>query len=262
MAKPFIMVAPTGARLGKDTHEAVPLTIAEISLTAAACHRAGADGLHLHIRDADGNHSLDPGLYREVIAAINAQVPTLRIQITTEAAGRFDVATQLHCIETLRPSWASVSIREMARDTALAARLYAVAAEAPTQIQHILYDTGDAALMAHWQREGIIRPRQSDAILVLGRYETGPPSAAQHIAPFLSALPPRTRWMVCAFGAMEHPCLRHAATLGGDLRVGFENSITAPDGSPWLDNAASVTALLRTLSMPPSLTLTPTLTES
>ena len=50
--------------------------------------------------------------------------------------------------------------------------------------------------------------------------------------------------MVCAFGPREHDCLIRAAELGGDLRVGFENSLTDASGRPWRDNADSVRALV------------------
>jgi uncharacterized protein (DUF849 family) len=174
----------------------------------------------------------------------------MAIQITTEAADRFDLAKQLHCIDTLRPDWASVSIREMARDAALAARLYASAAEAGTRIQHILFDTSDAARLARWQADGTIRPGQTEVILVLGRYTDGPASDPDGIAPFLATLYPRPRWMLCAFDRMEHPCLQRAAAIGGDLRVGFENSFCAPDGTIWPDNAASVATLTASLTEP------------
>jgi len=251
MSKPFIMVAPNGARRGTADHPALPITVRDITRTAVACHNAGADGLHLHIRDAEGAHSLDPAHYREAIDALTEAVPLMAIQVTTEAAGRFDVAAQLHCIETLRPAWASVSIREMARDQRRAARLYAVASEAQIRLQHILYDTQDAAQLARWQQAGVIRPGQNEAIIVLGRYDDGPASGPELIAPFVAGLQPGARWMICAFGRAEHDCLRHAAALGGDLRVGFENSLIAPDGRPWPDNAASVAALVRSLNAAP-----------
>ena len=38
--------------------------------------------------------------------------------------------------------------------------------------------------------------------------------------------------------------LLHAIRRGGNVRVGFENNHTAPDGAPFRDNAASVAALV------------------
>lgn len=250
MHRPLIMVAPTGARRSRADHPALPVTLPQIVAAARACATAGADALHLHVRDEDGAHSLDPGRYAEALAELAAQVPDLAIQITTEAAGRFAVADQLACLTALRPAWASVSVREMARDPDLAARLYALAEDAGTRLQHILYDAPDAALLAHWQATGLVLPGQDQAILVLGRYADGTASDPAALAGFVDSLPQATRWMLCAFGPAEHACLRAATRLGGDLRVGFENSLTDADGTPWRDNAASVAALRTSLARP------------
>ncbi|MFK7901561.1 MAG: 3-keto-5-aminohexanoate cleavage protein [Nitratireductor sp.] len=49
--------------------------------------------------------------------------------------------------------------------------------------------------------------------------------------------------MLCAFGPSEHECLHKAAVLGGNCRVGFENSRVNANANTWPDNAASVKAL-------------------
>ncbi|TPE51925.1 3-keto-5-aminohexanoate cleavage protein [Amaricoccus solimangrovi] len=244
MARPLIMVAPNGARRGRADHPALPVTLRRIVETAATCHAAGADALHLHVRDAEGRHSLDAGLYRETLAEISRAAPDLRLQITTEAAGIFDVPAQLACLERVRPAWASIAAREIARDPDLAPRVYALCADMGIETQHILYDTGDVALLARWRAEGIVRPKQDSVLYVLGRYATGQVSDPGDLDPFLAADPDRDDWMVCAFGPAEHACLARAARLGGKLRVGFENSLTRSDGAPHRDNAASVADLL------------------
>lgn len=241
--KPFIMVAPNGARRGKADHPALPLTTAEIVETARTCHAAGADGLHLHVRDDQGAHSLDAGRYRETLDELARAVPGLRLQITTEAVGIYDVTQQLHCLEQVRPGWASIAVRETARDMSLAPRIYAACADMGCEVQHILYDTDDVALLKRWQTEGIVRPGQDSVLFVLGRYAVGQTSDPAELDQFLSALPDAPEWMLCAFGPQEHACLARAATKGGTLRVGFENSLVAADGTPHPDNAASVSAL-------------------
>ena len=85
-----IAVAPNGARRGKADHPRLPLTLDEIAHEAARCREAGAAMLHLHVRDAEGRHVLDAGLYRETIAAVRcAAGADFLIQITTEAVGRY-----------------------------------------------------------------------------------------------------------------------------------------------------------------------------
>jgi uncharacterized protein (DUF849 family) len=51
---PKLMVAPNGARRTKEHHAALPVTDAEVIETAIACQLAGADGIHTHIRNAEG----------------------------------------------------------------------------------------------------------------------------------------------------------------------------------------------------------------
>jgi uncharacterized protein (DUF849 family) len=222
----------------------LPLRLAEIVETARLCHMAGANGLHLHIRDRDGRHSLDAGAYLEALAELKRTVPGMDIQVTTEAAGLFDVAAQLNCLKAVRPVWASISVREIARNPELAPKVYATCADQGTRVQHILYDAEDAKMLNMWQANGWVRDSQTDQLLVLGRYSFD----QQSVPADLGLFPDRPgSWMVCAFGNKEHECLQAAAARGGDVRVGFENSLTNEDGLNWADNAASVAALVGAL---------------
>ncbi len=250
MKRPFIMVAPSGARRIKADHAALPITVSEIVAEATACAEAGADALHLHVRDADGGHSLDEGLYAEAIAALHDALLNSRIQITTESAGRYAVPEQLKCLEKLAPKWASVSVREIARTPKLARRLYHGCAERGTEIQHILYDTDDLAQLKIWQDDGTIPRGTTSVIFVLGRYAPQRDAVPAELDAFLEHLDPDLNWMACAFGPNEHTCLEYAALRGGALHVGFENSLTRPDGTPHESNAASVMHLINRLEGP------------
>ncbi|MBQ4807912.1 3-keto-5-aminohexanoate cleavage protein [Phaeobacter sp. HS012] len=240
-----LMVAPNGARRRQADHAGLPLRTAEIAATAATCQRAGADALHLHVRDRDGGHSLDAGRYRAAMAAVAEAAPGMAIQITTESAGVFDVADQLACLEALRPTAASISVRELARDADLAARAYAICAEAGTQVQHILYDLNCVAQLRAGYAAGRIPAAMRSTIFVLGRY--APPRLAHPagLRPFLAATADLDLdWGLCAFGQEEHACLLAGLEAGGRLRIGFENNTQAADGSEYPDNAASVAAFV------------------
>ncbi len=243
-ARPYVLVAPNGARRGHADHPAIPLTTSEIVATAQACHAAGADGVHLHVRNEDGSHSLDAGRYAETLAELRQTVPGLDVQITTEAAGVFDVQAQFECLRRVQPEWASVSVREIARAPEMAARVYALCAEQGTRVQHILYDASDARQLEEWKKQGVVREEQQDRLLVLGRYSTGQESGPEDLDAFPADTSP---WMVCAFGRREHECLLAAASRGAGIRVGFENSLVNADGDIWPDNAASVAALMNRL---------------
>lgn len=248
MLKPFIMVAPTGARRTKSDHAALPMTMDEIVKTAISCHASGAEALHLHVRDDDGRHSLDAGRYLETIAELDRVLPNMPVQITTEAGGIFDVSAQLRCLQAVKPKWASISVREIDRSPELAGAIYGACADADTKVQHILYGPDDVSLYMQRRADGIIQQHQADVICVLGRYSKNQTSRPEDLQPFLTAEHEADSWMVCAFGPFEHACLVDAAQRGGALRVGFENSITDEDGHLHKDNAASVSSLRQRLT--------------
>jgi uncharacterized protein (DUF849 family) len=239
-----LLVAPNGARKTKADHPRVPLTPADLADTARACAAAGATAIHVHVRDEKGRHTLDADAYRAAIAAIRDAADP-RIQITTEAAGLFDVAAQIDCLaEGLAPE-ASVALREIERAPDRLAEAYRAADAAGTQVQHILYAPEDLARLIGHLDTGTIPAHFTSALFVLGRYAEGQRSTPDDLDPFLDTLgqAPLT-WSVCAFGPREQDCLMHALRRGGNVRIGFENNILAPDGTPFADNAAAVAALV------------------
>mgnify|MGYP001175236602 FL=1 len=227
----LIAVAPNGARRGKADHPEIPLTLPEIVTDAQACAAAGAAMLHLHVRDDHGRHSLDAGRYREALAELSRSVPHILLQITTEAADRYAPEAQLNCLKAVRPDFASVATREIARDMSVASQLYRFADEAGIVIQHILYDTADLALLQQWRQEGLVPAAGPQSLLfVLGRYATAQLADPNDLLPFLSNQPGGATWSLCAFGRTEASCCALAMALGGHVRVGFENNLHLPDG--------------------------------
>ena len=128
--------------------------------------------------------------------------------------------------------------------------MYRAASEAGTRIQHILYGPDCVATLREWHADGTVPPAMDgamegamdEAILVLGRYDP-PTDGAPDELPALAALAEGLRLTVCCFGRGEQASLLAAARMGMDVRIGFENNLLAPDGTPWRDNAAAVTAL-------------------
>jgi uncharacterized protein (DUF849 family) len=241
-----VTVAPNGARRNKADHPVLPISVAETAQAAKACFVAGADCIHLHVRDDNGQHSLDAGRYREAIAAIKQTAPAMTVQITTEAAGVFDVPAQYACLKQVRPKAVSVSVREMARDVVVAGKLYEFAAEAGIDLQHILYDVRDVVLLNEWRQSGIVARSLHSVLFVLGKYQ--PPVLAQpkDLTVLLDATSDmKLNWTVCAFGKNELACMREALKHGGNIRVGFENNLQLPDGSVAPDNAQLVAHAVR-----------------
>ena len=240
----IITVAPNGARRGKADHPAIPLTPAEIGIEAARCQEAGAAMIHLHVRDAEGRHSLDPDLYRAAIAAVREEAGSdLIVQVTTEAIGIFTPDQQIAAMQALQPEAFSAAVRELIPDIAseaAAARFLKEQAERGVFVQHILYDENDVRRFNDLLDRGVIPRTRASGLFVLGRYTQGQQSSPADLLPFLGAWALDLPWALCAFGRREASCAITAACLGGHVRVGFENNLYLPDGTLAPDNAALV----------------------
>ena len=237
----IIAVAPNGAYKSPADHPALPVSAQQIAHTAAACANEGASMLHLHVRDANGAHSLDADTYRHAIDAVrNALGDRLLIQVTTEAAGKFLAPAQMALVRELRPDCVSLAIRELVPDAAsesAAAEFFAWVCEAGIIPQFILYSAAELRRYQALRERGVIPVLALPLLFVLGRYSAGQTSDPRGLLPFLDELSHEAPWMVCAFGTGEHRCAATAAALGGHVRVGFENNLALKDGSPAGSNA-------------------------
>jgi uncharacterized protein (DUF849 family) len=240
------MVAANGARRGKSDHPALPVTDDEVSKAALACFKAGADGIHLHIRDAAGEHLLDAGRYSALLARLADEVPNMYLQITSEAAGRYSADEQREMMYALKPAHVSVAMREMVRkpdDWTEASEFYHWAAANGVEIQHILYSPDEVASFVTALEVGKVPGNHHLVQIVRGTYADGNVGAAD-LTDYLMQLDKGQKysfdWMVCAFGQDETASLVDAALKGGKARAGFENSLWNADGSLAADNTARI----------------------
>ncbi|ACB79379.1 protein of unknown function DUF849 [Methylorubrum populi BJ001] len=243
---PLILAnAPNGATRTKADHPALPITADEIARTAAEIAEAGAALIHVHVRDRAGRHLLDAEAYRAVTAAIRAEVgDRLVVQITSEAAGRYQSPEQMAVVRATRPEAVSLALREIVPDAgaeAAAAQFFAWARAERVLLQIILYTPDEVTRYHALKARGVLGAGGDFPLFVLGRYTPGQVSVPADLLPFLAAagesLP---LWSICAFGPRENACALAAAALGGHVRVGFENSLLAPDGSRAESNAAQM----------------------
>ena len=252
---PKLMVAPNGARKSKKDHPNFPITISEIVQEAKDCFQKGANAIHAHVRDQEGKHSLDIGLYKELIKELKIKVPDLPVQITTEAVGKFSPKDQINVVEKIIPEAASVALIEMIpdkNDTNLAQKFYNFSIESNIQIQHILYSVNDLRVFLHLVKNKIIPLQNLQVLYVLGRYEKSFQSSTNDLDPFIlehKSILTSIDWGVCAFGKAETDCLIKAFSLGGKLRVGFENNFYNKDGTIAETNADRVSEIVKLIDV-------------
>lgn len=240
----LITVAPNGAYKQRPDHAALPITATELGQTAKQCLDAGAAMIHMHIRDAEGRHSLDVQGYRDAQQAVKAAVgDELIIQITSEAARVYKAPEQIAMVTALKPEAVSVGLREVDQPEigeAGLAQFFGWLAKERVMTQVIVYDVADLQRWQALRTQGVIPDAPWSLLFVLGRYSVGQTSEAKDLLPFVMAHTGSEPWSMCAFGAGEHACATTAVALGGHARVGFENNLLLNNGQVAPDNAALV----------------------
>lgn len=242
-----LAAAPNGGWRGPDDHPALPVGIPALARASAACVTAGAAMLHVHVRDGQGAHVLDAGLYAEATAAIRvAAGPDPVVQVTSEALGRYDPAAQRALLRAVSAEAASLALRELApeaSDEAELSRLLGDMLDAGCVPQVILYDAADLSRLRALLDAGRLPVRDLPVLVPLGRYAGDGIGRPQDLLALLGqGLERFGHWSVCAFGRHEARCVAAAALMGGHGRVGLENNLHLPDGRLAPDNAALVAA--------------------
>jgi 3-keto-5-aminohexanoate cleavage enzyme len=240
----LITVAPNGAYKQRPDHPALPISTSELGQTAKLCLDAGAAMIHMHIRDAQGRHSLDVQGYRDAQQAVKAAVgDEMIIQVTSEAARVYKAPEQIAMVTALQPEAVSVGLREVDQPEigeAGLAQFFGWLAKGRVMTQVIVYDVADLQRWQALRAQGVIPDAPWSLLFVLGRYSVGQTSEAKDLLPFVMAHTGKEPWSMCAFGAGEHACATTAAALGGHVRVGFENNLLLNNGQVAPDNAALV----------------------
>ena len=226
----------------------------ELAECAAACRDAGACMLHLHVRNAEGGHSLAPADYRPAIDAVRRAVGrSLVLQLTSEAVGIYAPAEQQAMVRELRPEAVSWRCARSCR-TRLPSRRALSFSPGPIAseivAQYILYGADDVERYSELRRRDVIPEGRHWVLFVLGRYTAGQRSSLADLLPMLAAwraageITAGVPWSTCAFGPREIECSLGAAALGGHVRIGFENNLQLPDGRVARDNAELVSCFV------------------
>jgi uncharacterized protein (DUF849 family) len=247
-----LTVAPNGGRKTKVDCPLLPLSADELARTAAECLERGASMIHLHVRDAEGRHCLDPEVYRATIGRICQEVgDRLVLQITSESIGRYSPAEQRAAVLKTNPEAVSLALRELAPEEADEKDFCDFLRKLKQMRiwpQIILYTPAEAERLGAMLKQGLIPFDKLSVLYVLGRFALTRTALPRDVLPFLAPDMPRFEsWSVCAFGRREAGCVTAAALLGGHGRVGFENNLALPDGARAGSNAELVGAAAHAL---------------
>lgn len=284
MSKVIITCAVTGGIHTPTMSEALPYKPADIAAQSIAAAEAGASILHLHARDPkDGRPTPDPKVFMEFLPVIK-QATDAVINITTGGGLNMTVEDRLAAPLVAKPEMCSLNMgsmnfgifpladrykewkydweekylrntddfifRNTFRDIE---RILKLLGEGHgTRFEHECYDIGHLYNLAHFADRGLVKPPffVQSIFGILGGIGTDMDNVL-----FMKRTADRLFgsdyvWSVLAAGRHQMPIATQAGMMGGNVRVGLEDSLFIGRGKLASDNAEQVKkirAILETL---------------
>ncbi|MGN6634238.1 MAG: 3-keto-5-aminohexanoate cleavage protein [Oryzihumus sp.] len=260
MVGTLITVAPTGAETAKDDCPQLPTTLEELVETAIACEAAGASLIHLHIRDAEHQPTLDHGLLKASVDALREQT-SLVIQLSTGGSVHDPLEQRLTVLDA-EPDSCSLTCgtTNFGDDVFLNPwgfmnQLYVQAQEREVVPEFELFDLGHvAALRRLIDTHGLPYGGKVHVDFVTG-VPGGMPGTTAALMAGVAALPQEvTSWSATGIGRTHLPIAAAALSAGGHLRVGMEDNLVYAKGQPVQHNrelVARAAELATVMQRPP-----------
>jgi uncharacterized protein (DUF849 family) len=286
--KVIITCAVTGGIHTPSLSEALPWRPADLAAQSIAAAKAGAAILHIHARNpADGSPTGDPAVYQQFLPQIHAATDAI-INLTTGGSPDMSPDERLAAALHFSPEMCSMNMGSMNfsfhdmgrkitqwqfpwekqyilnsekfifRNTfADIARVYGLMAEHGTRYEHECYDIGHLYNLAYFLDKGVAKPPLfiQSVFGILGGIGADPDNVV-----FMRRTADRLFgtdyvWSVLAAGKHQMPIITQAAMLGGNVRVGLEDSLFIERGTLASSNAQQVgkiRTILAELGMQPA----------
>jgi uncharacterized protein (DUF849 family) len=261
---------------------ALPITAQAIADQSVAAVEAGAAIVHLHARVPEtGEPTGDPAVFERFIPQITDRCDAI-INITTGGSPTMSVADRLRAAVKFKPEMCSLNMGSMNFAIFPAAKrvtswqhgwekpyvensddfifrntfrdidyILRTIGEFGTKFEHECYDVGHLYSVAHFLDRGLIRPPFFLQFIfgILGGIGADPDNLMfmKQTADRLFG-PANFRWSVLAAGRHQMPFITQAALLGGNVRVGLEDSLFIERGKLAQSNAEQVLKAKRILA--------------
>jgi uncharacterized protein (DUF849 family) len=244
-AATMITVAPTGAESQKEANPALPVTLDELVAAARSSQQAGAAMVHIHIRDDAGRPTLDLGRLRETVAAVR-ESSDLIVQLSTGGAVTDPFETRLAVLDAA-PDSCSLTTGTVNFGDDIFANPWPFVAELYQRTQALgilpefeLFELGHVTAMSRLlDTYGPPTGGHVHADFVMG-VPGGMPGTAEALVAGVAMLPAGATWSATGVGRSSLPVMLAALSLGGNLRVGMEDTLTYGPKRPARDNAELV----------------------
>ena len=241
----LITVAPTGAESSKADVPALPVTLDELVTTAKECQAAGAAVIHVHIRDAGAQPTLDLARLTDTVAALRESTDLI-VQLSTGGAVSDGFQNRLAVLDaapdacSLTCGTVNFGDEVFSNPWPFIRELYARTQELGVVPEFELFDLGHVATL-HRLLAALGAPHGGHVHcdLVMG-VPGGMPGDAATLVQAVSALPAGASWSATGIGRTTLPVMFAALAAGGHLRVGLEDTTSFARGRPVAGNAEMV----------------------
>jgi uncharacterized protein (DUF849 family) len=277
----IVTCAVTGAIHTPTMSAHLPITPAQIAEEAIGAAQAGAAIVHLHARDPlDGRPSPSPDLFKAFLPRIKAGCDAV-INITTGGGQNMTVQQRLECALACQPEMCSLNMGSMnfglyptlnryktfkyeweptylegSRDfifkntfTDIEYILEHVGKGCGTRFEFECYDVGHLYTLAHMVDRKLVEPPFFVQTIfgILGGIGADAENLLHMRRTADKLFGDTYEWSVLAAGRHQMPMGTMAATMGGNVRVGLEDSVYIAKGKLATSNAEQVAKIRRIL---------------
>lgn len=272
--KVIITCAVTGAIHTPTMTPYLPITPEQITADAVAAAEAGAAILHLHARNpATGQPVQTPEAFEAFLPQVKQSTNAV-VNITTGGSPYMTVEERVRPAEVFQPEVASLNMGSMNFGIYPLLRKYKhfkhewerehlegsrdlvfrnsfkdieyvldIGTKNGTRFEFECYDTAHLYNLAHFVERGLVKPPffVQSVFGLLGGIGTHPEDVMHMKRTADRLFGDDFRWSVLGAGASQFRIATQAAALGGNVRVGLEDSIWAGKGELATSSAVQVT---------------------
>ncbi|MBW2102112.1 MAG: 3-keto-5-aminohexanoate cleavage protein [Deltaproteobacteria bacterium] len=275
--KVVLTVSVTGSIGDRTQNPNLPVTPREIAESAMEAQKAGAAVAHIHVRDPEtGKPSMALELYEEVVERIRAE-SDLIINLTSGAGGRFipddndpvgpgpgsnlrlPEKRMAHVLK-LKPEICSLDVGTMnfgpfvfVNCQGHVEAMAKMALEAGVKPEMEVFELGHIEIARHLLKKGLVKSPPLFQLCMGLRW--GIPARPEYMIAMRDALPEGALWAGFAGAAGAFPMLAQAVLLGGNARIGFEDTLHVEKGKPASGNRELVekaVSIIRALGAEPA----------
>ena len=273
--KVIISCAVTGAIHTPSMSPYLPVTAAEIAEAAIGAAEAGAAIIHLHARNPiDGRPDQDPALFEPFLKVIKQRSDAV-INLTTGGHPSMTLEERLRPATRFQPEVASLNmgtmgfglfpmldrykdwkhawepqVLEASRDLVFkntykdVERLLALLTPLGTRFEFECYDTSHLYNLAHFLDRKLVKAPLfvQTCFGILGGIGSHPDDVMHMKRTADRLFGDQYEWSVLGAGARQLSVVAMAASMGGNVRVGLEDSLWAGPGRLAQTNAEQVTS--------------------